>query len=449
MSNPAYEKYQEELAKIGKAGWRHPFEETNLGLPPYTYLGMDEAGQAGFGTNPMFTRAPVAGVSACDHCGTVIRYQFWFRSSDGHKFKIGSDCYFKAERNPVTMIDRRTAAQVKKDYAAHVGAVRKKRLAVNYEELIAWYDHSDAQEVLNQVGHPNQSRADRGESYASMVNWYLDHAGKATSVKTLKDALKLYEQVTGHEAVIPREQIGTPRTGGRISRGFHQVKEVEPWWPREWPLHDHRHPEDRREAFVLRRLDDRQGRPFAYVAVRSILDDGHTLMVSLSGPRHEEVRQQLRALGGQWWAPATEWQVKVQDMATIERIVALLDHYEQVREKDDRIPVPTGRHDVEAEILKVDERESQYGIEIKMTVKCKSPLGTWMAWGTQPAALHSTDRGDLVAFSADFQPSDRDPTFGFFKRPTRVRIIRSGSQGGDEHEEPGYTESHMRHDRDR
>lgn len=92
----------------------------------------------------------------------------------------------------------------------------------------------------------------------------------------------------------------------------------------------------------------------------------------------------------------------------------------------------SGRVTITGEVLKVDVRDSQYGIVTKMTVKTSDG---WLCWGTVPSSLeifdHPTDRlpgtdmpvqrglqrGDKIELTATFTVSDNDPKFAFFKRP--------------------------------
>lgn len=52
----------------------------------------------------------------------------------------------------------------------------------------------------------------------------------------------------------------------------------------------------------------------------------------------------------------------------------------------------------------------------------------WRAWGTLPNAASTAQVGDQLAFSAEFKPSDKDTSFGFFKRPTKVTLTTKSAQ---------------------
>ena len=99
-------------------------------------------------------------------------------------------------------------------------------------------------------------------------------------------------------------------------------------------------------------------------------------------------------------------------------------------EKELADDVPTGRMEVSAEVLKVDWKENGYGGRLVMTVKTD---GGYLLWGSVPSSItdvdnpdgtrRQLDRGDKVKFTATIEPSDRDPKFGFFKRPSKATVV--------------------------
>lgn len=68
----------------------HWFESAGLGLAPFRFVGTE---------HKLFT-IPGTDVckpgSSCDYCGTAISQLCWVESSDGKRFKVGSDCIAKA-----------------------------------------------------------------------------------------------------------------------------------------------------------------------------------------------------------------------------------------------------------------------------------------------------------------------------------------------------------------
>lgn len=86
--------------------------------------------------------------------------------------------------------------------------------------------------------------------------------------------------------------------------------------------------------------------------------------------------------------------------------------------------VPEGRETVTGEVVTLKEVEDNYspygGTIIKMVVLDDRGF---KVYGTRPSSLAGVDRGSRVTFTAALAPSDDDPKFGFFKRPTKAATI--------------------------
>ncbi len=89
-------------------------------------------------------------------------------------------------------------------------------------------------------------------------------------------------------------------------------------------------------------------------------------------------------------------------------------------EKAAAAPCPTGRVVVTGTVLKAEERDTDFGRVVKLLVKDDSGF---MVWGTRPAHT-GVDRGDRLTFSAAVEPSQNDPKFGFYKRPTQAEVLK-------------------------
>jgi len=109
-------------------------------------------------------------------------------------------------------------------------------------------------------------------------------------------------------------------------------------------------------------------------------------------------------------------------------------------EKAAAAPCPTGRQEVFGMVLKTKIHDSNFGRTLKMTVKTDDG---WVCWGTVPTDIGtvteevpmpgSPDKtwprtrglahGDRIRFTATFTPSDNDPKFGFFKRPSKAEFL--------------------------
>lgn len=86
---------------------------------------------------------------------------------------------------------------------------------------------------------------------------------------------------------------------------------------------------------------------------------------------------------------------------------------ERQAEKAAAAPCPSGRVTITGTIVKVEERESDFGLVTKMLVKAAEGF---MVWGTLPAGAPA-ERGAVITFKATVTPSNDDPKFGFASRP--------------------------------
>lgn len=91
-------------------------------------------------------------------------------------------------------------------------------------------------------------------------------------------------------------------------------------------------------------------------------------------------------------------------------------------ERADRKPLVAGRQTLTGEITTVRETESQFGTQTKMRLLLDGHGGS-SVWGTLPRAVSEAVPGTRVEMVATVEVSSGDPTFGFFARPTRARII--------------------------
>jgi hypothetical protein len=87
------------------------------------------------------------------------------------------------------------------------------------------------------------------------------------------------------------------------------------------------------------------------------------------------------------------------------------------------VPVVEGRVLVKGEVLSVREQDGFYGVQIKMLVK--SDAG-FKLWGTVPSSIsEEVKKGSLIEFSASLDRSDDDQYFGFFKRPSKAKVLNA------------------------
>lgn len=86
----------------------------------------------------------------------------------------------------------------------------------------------------------------------------------------------------------------------------------------------------------------------------------------------------------------------------------------------DNLPDFDERASIEGVVAAIRTDETFYGYVTKMMVI--SDAG-WKVWGTLPSSLSDAKKGDRVSFVATVTKSDDDPKFGFFKRPSKGKIV--------------------------
>lgn len=92
---------------------------------------------------------------------------------------------------------------------------------------------------------------------------------------------------------------------------------------------------------------------------------------------------------------------------------------ERQAERAEAADCPEGRVEIVGEVLKTEWRDNDWGGKLVQTVKSDEGF---LVWGTVPSSV-SVERGDRVRFTAQVSPSDDDPKFGFYKRPTKAEVI--------------------------
>lgn len=88
------------------------------------------------------------------------------------------------------------------------------------------------------------------------------------------------------------------------------------------------------------------------------------------------------------------------------------------------VPVTDERLRFEGTVVKVAKQEGfTYNSPTRTVITVLDDRG-FKVWGTAPSAIdHKIEVGTKVAFDAKVEVSDRDETFGFFKRPTKAEVL--------------------------
>lgn len=85
------------------------------------------------------------------------------------------------------------------------------------------------------------------------------------------------------------------------------------------------------------------------------------------------------------------------------------------------VPVTEGRQTITGVIVSRKAHATDFGINIKLTVK---HADGWCVWVTEPAAIAgSCSVGDTIRFDAKLEVSSQDPKFAFAKRPSKAEVL--------------------------
>lgn len=109
------------------------------------------------------------------------------------------------------------------------------------------------------------------------------------------------------------------------------------------------------------------------------------------------------------------------ELARREQVQARLDAEAAAHEA--AAPCPAGRVEIIGTVIALKWKESQFGGALKMLVRADAG---YKVWGTVPNSLPfnvDSGRGERVKFTATVEPSNDDPKFGFFKRPTKAEQL--------------------------
>lgn len=118
-----------------------------------------------------------------------------------------------------------------------------------------------------------------------------------------------------------------------------------------------------------------------------------------------------------------------------ELVFRLADEASRPKVEDKHVDAPVGsRIDFVGEVVSIKFVESDYGPQVKCTIKVTTDAGSWLAWGTLPASIGSALaaendgnadlrplRGRTVDMRATLKPG-RDKHFAIMSRPSGVLL---------------------------
>jgi hypothetical protein len=156
----------------------HPFETAGFGKAPYRFDGV---------TRNWFTTGiagdPGKPGGTCDYCGAGIANEFWVKSADGRRFKVGCDCIAKlAKANNVAFTGDHLAYEadqarkrMERDMRAAKAHAKTQIVRAAFAE---WYTADRKAQACAQR-HP----AITGLTLAHYIAWMLDHGYALTPAR--------------------------------------------------------------------------------------------------------------------------------------------------------------------------------------------------------------------------------------------------------------------------
>ena len=163
----------------------HKFEKAGLGKAPFACVGyyQDVGPKQVDPNNPsVLVGAPGQPMGTCDYCGMGIKHVFVIRSSDGHKFRVGSECVYKTGDACITSEVKQKVNAIKRD------AKRERDLAriADAQERLQC---PDLCAKLGERPHPHPSMGHL--TMMDWVDWMMAHAGISGKIRVCRAIDKL------------------------------------------------------------------------------------------------------------------------------------------------------------------------------------------------------------------------------------------------------------------
>lgn len=155
----------------------HPFEEAGFGRAPYRFDGV---------TRNWFVACPGdpgKPGGSCDFCGAGIAYEYWVKSADGRRFKVGCDCIAKLARKDNiafagdTLARDADIARRRLDRERKAQRDHEKRMA-DRQAFDAWYTRPRLAAACA-LRHP----AIKGLTLAHYIHWMLSNGYALTPAR--------------------------------------------------------------------------------------------------------------------------------------------------------------------------------------------------------------------------------------------------------------------------
>jgi radical SAM superfamily enzyme with C-terminal helix-hairpin-helix motif len=114
----------------------HAWELAGLGKAPYRYVGYE---RLVFQAVPGDPSCPIQAGGSCDYCANAIMNAYYFRSADGVEFKVGCDCFYRANAKG-TKLAKQVDAAVARHEKAVAEARKARKVAANVDAFSGLLD---------------------------------------------------------------------------------------------------------------------------------------------------------------------------------------------------------------------------------------------------------------------------------------------------------------------
>jgi len=162
----------------------HRFQTAGLGIAPFRYVGFSERRGPIKLADGSEIGSPGQPMGTCAYCGQGIAICCEIVSADGKRFIVGSDCVEKTGDKGIVV---KVKSAVNKLRTEKRKASEAKRIA----EFEAELETEELRALLAAKKHPQQWRADKGETLLDSVEWFMARAGNAGKMKTIRMVSKL------------------------------------------------------------------------------------------------------------------------------------------------------------------------------------------------------------------------------------------------------------------
>lgn len=163
----------------------HKFEQAGLGKAPFRFVGVEERrgpirelDKNGQPTGVEYG-APGQPMGTCDYCGQGIAICCTIVSADGKRFIVGSDCVAKTGDAGL-----RTVKTAVNKLAREKTVARERQRIGDMRDRLTMDDELRAK--LSAIPHPQDWRAEKGETLLDSVEWMMERAGHSGRMKTVR-----------------------------------------------------------------------------------------------------------------------------------------------------------------------------------------------------------------------------------------------------------------------